>query len=70
MGNQSSSIEEGQTIQWSKEKKSKRTNNDLQSSVHKTKDRVIRTLTKTKVNSGAPERKGVPVPLVAPVVLL
>ena len=53
-----------------KRKKSKRTNNDLQSSVHKTKDRVIRTLTKTKVNSGAPERKGVPVPLVAPVVLL
>jgi len=53
-----------------RKRKSKRTNNDLQSTVHKTKDRVIRTLLKTKVNSGAPERKGVPVPLAAPVVLL
>jgi len=47
----------------------KRTNNDLQNT-HKTKDRLTRTPLKTGVNPGAPERKVVPAPLVAPVVLI
>jgi hypothetical protein len=50
--------------------KDKRTNNDLQNITHKTKDRVTWTLLKTGVNSCVPEEKTVPVPLVAPVVLL
>jgi len=37
---------------------------------HKTKDRVTRTPLKTGVNSGAPEGKVVPAPLVAPVMLI
>jgi hypothetical protein len=36
-------------------KKYKRTNNDLQNSAQKTKDRVTRTPRKSEVNSGAPE---------------
>ena len=38
----------------------KGTNNDLQNTTHKTKDRVIRTPLKTGLNSGAPEGKVVP----------
>jgi hypothetical protein len=37
---------------------------------HKTKDRVTRAPLKPGVNWGAPEGKAVPVPLVAPVVLI
>ena len=37
---------------------------------YKTKDRVTRTPLNQRVNSGAPEKKSVPAPLVAPVVLL
>ena len=48
----------------------KRTNNDLQSTTHKTKDRVTRITLKTGVNSGVPEGYAVPAPLVAPVVLI
>ena len=33
---------------------------------HKTKDRVTRTQLKTGVNSGAPEGRAVPAPLVPP----
>ena len=47
-----------------------RTNNDLQSTTQKTKDRVTRTPLKTVVNSGGPEGSVVPAPHVAPVVLL
>ena len=36
---------------------------------NKIKDRVTRTLMKTRMNSGVPEGKAVPAPLVAPVVL-
>ena len=36
-------------------KKDKRTNNELQNTTHKTKDRTTRTLLKTGVNSDAPE---------------
>jgi len=46
----------------------KKTNNDLQSTTQKTKDRVTRTPIKTGVNSGAPEGGVVRAPLVAPVV--
>jgi hypothetical protein len=35
--------------------KRKRTNNDLQNTTQKTKDRVTRTPLKAEVNSGAPE---------------
>jgi hypothetical protein len=43
-------IEEGQTMQWLKEK-GKRTNNDLQIITQKTKDRATRTqLKKTQVS--------------------
>ena len=37
--------------------KYKRTNNDLQNTTHKTKDRVTWTPPKLGVNSGAPEGK-------------
>ena len=47
-------IEEGQTIQWPKER-GKRTNSDLQNITQKTKDRATRTPLKPRVNSGAPE---------------
>jgi hypothetical protein len=47
--------------------KDKRTNNDLQNTTQKTKDRATRTPLKSGINSGAP---GVPVPLVTPIVLL
>jgi len=47
MGNQNPYIE-GQITQWPKEKKYKKTNNDLQS-IH----RVTRTQLKNGVNSGA-----------------
>ena len=50
-----------------KRKKHKRTNNDLQNTTQKTKDRVTRTPLKTGMNSGAPEMQAVPVPLVTPV---
>ena len=36
----------------------------------KAKDRVIRNPLKTAMNSGSPEGKAVPAPLVAPVVLI
>ena len=68
-GNQSPYIEEEQTSQWQKEK----VQNDKQRSTkhtHKTKDRVTRTPLKTGSESGAPEWFAVPVPLVAPVVLI
>ena len=53
-----------------KRKKNKRTSNDIQNITHKTKDLVTRTPLKHGVNSGAPEGKVVPAPLVALVVLL
>jgi hypothetical protein len=37
---------------------------------HKTKDRITRTPLKPGVNAGASEGKAVPVPLVAPAVLI
>jgi len=48
----------------------KNTNNDLQITRQKTKDRATRTLLKSGVNSGAPEGKTVPAQIVTPVVLL
>ena len=45
-GNYNPSIEDGQTTQWPKEK-GQRTNNDLQNTTQKTKDRVTRTPLKT-----------------------
>ena len=48
----------------------KRTNNDLQNLTHKAKDPATRIPLKTGVNSGAPEGKAVPPPLVAPVALI
>jgi len=42
-------------MQWQK-KKEQRTNNDLQKTTYKTKDRATQTPLKTGVNSGAPER--------------
>jgi hypothetical protein len=50
--------------------KRKRTNNDLQKYTHKTKDQVTRTPLKTVGVPGATEGQEVPVPLVAPVVLI
>ena len=50
--------------------KGKRTNNDMQNITQKTKNRATRTALKPEVNSGIPEWKEVPVPHVAPVVLL
>ena len=38
-----------------KRNKDKKTNNDLQSITHKTKDRVTRTPLRPGVNSGVPE---------------
>jgi hypothetical protein len=48
----------------------KRTNNDLQNIIYKSKDRVTRTPVNTEVYSGIPEGWAVPAPLVAPAVLL
>ena len=45
-------------------KKIQRTNNDLQSITHKTKDRVTRTPLKPGANQGAPEGKAVAAPLI------
>ena len=45
-GNYNPSIDDGQTTQWPKEK-GQRTNNDLQNTTQKTKDRVTRTPLKT-----------------------
>ena len=53
-----------------KTKKDKRTNNDLQSTTQKTKDRPARTSLKPGMNSGAPDGLAVPAPLVTPVLLL
>jgi hypothetical protein len=47
-----------------KQKKDKRTNNDLHSITHKTKDRVTRTPQKPGVNPGAPDGYAVPAPIV------
>ena len=41
-------------MQWQK-KKEQRTNNDLQKTTYKTKDRATQTPLKTGVNSGAPK---------------
>ena len=54
-------------IQCRKEKKHKRTFNDLQNITQKTKDRATRA--PLGMNSDAPEGYAVPAPLVAPVVL-
>jgi hypothetical protein len=51
-------------------KKDKRTNNDLNNTTQKTKDRATRTPQKPGVNLAAPEGKAVPAPLVTLVVLL
>ena len=51
-------------------KKHKRTNNDLQNTTHKTRDRVTRTPLKPVVNSGAPEGQEVPASPVIPVLLI
>ena len=48
----------------------KRTNNDLQNTTQKTKDRVTWTPLKPGVSAGAPEGNVVPAPLLAPVVFL
>ena len=48
----------------------KSTNNDLQNTTLKTKDRATRTLLKPWMNSGAPKGYAVPAPLVAPIVFL
>lgn len=48
----------------------KRTNSDLQSITETTNDRATRTPLNTGVNSGAPEGKAVPPPIVDLVVLL
>jgi hypothetical protein len=45
------------------------TNNDLQNSTQKTKDRATRVPLKTEGNAGAPEGLAVHVPHVTPVVL-
>jgi hypothetical protein len=50
--------------------KDKRTNNDLQNTTQKTKDRATRTPLKSGINPGAPGGLTVPVPLVTPIVLL
>ena len=68
-GNHNLHSEEEQTAKWPKEKVQK----DKQLSTkhtYKTKDRVTRTPLKPGVNSGAPEGKAVPAPLVTPVVLI
>ena len=44
-----------QTTQWSKEK-GQRTNNDLQNTKQKTKDRATRTPLKTRIKSASSER--------------
>ena len=51
-------------------KKDKMTNNDIQNTTHKTKDRATRIQIKTGVNSGVAEGSAVSTPLVVPVVLL
>jgi hypothetical protein len=51
-------------------KKDIRINNDLQNIHMKLKDQVTRSSLKQGVNSGVPDGKAIPVPLVAPVVLL
>ena len=58
-GNQNSQIE-GQTTQWPKSKKDamvrrQSTNNDLQNTTQKTKDRISRNPFKTEGSSDAPE---------------
>jgi len=53
-----------------KRKKDKRTNNNLQNTTEKTKDRATRTSLKTGVSSDAPKGYAVPAPHVTPVVLL
>ena len=52
--------------------KRKSTKDQQRSTKHayKAKDRVTRTPLKTGVNSGAPEGKAVPAPLVTPIVLI
>ena len=50
-------------------RKGKKTNNDLQNTTQKTKDRERRTLIKPGMESGIPEGYAVPAPHVAPVVL-
>ena len=50
--------------------KRKRTNNDLQNTTQKTKDRAIRIQLNTHGNSGSPEGWAVPGPLVALVMSL
>jgi len=47
-------------------KKNHMTNNDLQSTIQKTKDGATRTPPLLRVIAGFPERKVVPVPLAAP----
>jgi len=47
-------MKEGQTMLWPK-KKEKRTNNDLQNTTQKTKDRATRTTLKQGMNSCAPQ---------------
>jgi hypothetical protein len=76
---------DGRTTQWSKEKKDKRSNNDLQNITQEIKDRTTRTPLITGgevrcsgrtssscpgVKSGALEGLATPVPHIAPVLLL
>ena len=49
--------------------KRKRSNNDLQNIIQKTKNRATRTSLKPRLNSGVPEEWAVSIPNVAPVVL-
>ena len=51
-------------------KNDKRKNNDLQNITYKAKDRITQTPLKTGVDAGNKEGWAVPVPLVAPVLLI
>ena len=53
-----------------KRKRNTRINNDQQNTTKKTKDRATRIPLKPGVNTGAPQGSAVPVPHVAPVVLV
>jgi len=62
-------VEEEQTTQWPKEKVQKDKRRSTKHT-YKTKNRVTRTPLKTGMHSCSPEGQAVPVPLVAPVVLI
>jgi len=63
-------VEEGQTMQWSKEKKDKRANNNLQNITKKIKDRKTRAPVTTGGELRCSGRVAVPALLVIPGVVL